>query len=206
VTLENPAPAGNQYFGTSVDISGATTIVGASPGNAGGAAYLYVRESSWPTTPTMTINDPSRSDTPDEFGWSVAVSGTSAVVGAPDTNGGTGVAYVYSDGSSGWSTTPVATLVGTGQNVASFGDVVAISGKSVVVGAPLSGANSDDYGRAFLFVDGASHWSESPSAVLREPTSTLDAFYGSDVGVSGPVAIVGTDVGGTGGKALLFTT
>jgi hypothetical protein len=206
VTLSDPAAAGNRYFGTSVNISGATAIVGASPGNTYGAAYVYVRESSWPTTPTVSFNDPSGSDPSDGFGWSVAVSGTSAVVGAPDTNGGTGVAYVYSDGSSGWSGTPVATLLGTGQNVESFGDVVAISGESIVAGAPLSGANSDDYGSAFLFVHGASHWPDTPSAALSEPTSTTNSLYGSGVGVSGALAIVGTDNGGTGGKAILFTT
>jgi hypothetical protein len=58
-----------------------------------GAGYLYTKDSSgWPTTPTSVFADhPSN-----EFGWSVGVSGSAAIVGAPDENeDGNGTAYVY---------------------------------------------------------------------------------------------------------------
>jgi hypothetical protein len=93
--LNDPAAA-NDYFGSSVAVSGKTVVVGALGTNSGaGAAYIYVKAASgWPTTPTATLNDPAATSD-DHFGYSVAVSGKTAVVGAPGTNSFAGTAYIY---------------------------------------------------------------------------------------------------------------
>ena len=87
----------------------------------------------------------------DNFGSSVAISGTRVVVGAPSDDTGAfdaGSAYVY-DLSSGTPTMPVATLnkpVPAVQDY--FGSSVAISDKRVVVGAPADDTGGSDAGSA----------------------------------------------------------
>ena len=70
----------------------------------------------------------------DYFGYSVAISGTTAVVGAPDHAEHAGRAYVFTKTATGWK--QVAELKGS-DTVAGddFGDSVAISGTTAVVGA-----------------------------------------------------------------------
>ncbi len=76
------------------------------------------------------------------FGLSVAVSGNTVVVATPDvTVGGKayqGMAYVFTVSNSGWpNMTQVAELTASdGAAYEGYGDAVAISGDTVVVGAP----------------------------------------------------------------------
>ncbi len=85
-TLQNPGTT-TGFFGWSVAVSGTTVVVGAvSPDITGGAAYIYVKGASgWPTTPTTKLKDPGAS-ADDYFGGSVALSGSTAVVGAYGSN------------------------------------------------------------------------------------------------------------------------
>ena len=71
-----------------------------------------------------------------EFGHSVAVSGNTAVVGAPFTSVGSqtaaGTVYIYTKGSTGWHTQPTATLDDPpGLANDNFGTSVAISGNTI---------------------------------------------------------------------------
>ncbi len=121
-------------FGTSVAVSGATAIVGA-PGHAGAGGLAFV----FTETPTgwKQTGDLKGSDTVagNEFGASIALSGTTAVVGAPSYGSDVGRAYVFIKTAKGWTQT--AELKGSGIGTgASFGKSVATSGGSVVVGAP----------------------------------------------------------------------
>jgi len=60
-----------------------------------GAAYIYVKgASSWPTKPTAALADPAAKKG-DDFGNSVAVSGRTAVIGAPYASSAAGVAYIF---------------------------------------------------------------------------------------------------------------
>ena len=92
-------------FGNSVAISGDTAVVGArDDDNAGGpnagSAYVFERNQggagAWGEVLKLTASDAAAQD---RFGWSVALSGDTAVVGAylGDHAGGTdaGSAYVY---------------------------------------------------------------------------------------------------------------
>jgi FG-GAP repeat len=78
----------------------------------------------------------------DAIGTAVAIGGDTVVVGAPNEtiNGNTyqGAAYVFVKPASGWSNlTPVAKLTAS-DNPQLFGAPVAISGDTIVVGAPWS--------------------------------------------------------------------
>lgn len=107
------------YFGLAVSISGSTAAVGAifndDHGSNSGAAYLFERDDGFWTERTKLL--PSDGGAQDWFGWSVAVTSDTALIGAlrDDDNGGeSGSAYlfpvsiIFADGlesgdCSGWS-------------------------------------------------------------------------------------------------------
>jgi hypothetical protein len=94
-TLNDPPATANDHFGYAVAVSRTTVVVGAFLTNNEGAAYIYLRAASvWPTTPTATLADPATT-AGDRFGWSVAVSGQTAVIGAFGTSSFAGAAYIY---------------------------------------------------------------------------------------------------------------
>ena len=148
-TLDDPA-ATNALFGSSVAVSGTTAVIGASgTKNGSGTAYIYVKGASgWPTKPSATLSDPAAT-ADDSFGYSVAVSGTTVVIGADGAKNGSGTAYIYVKGASGWPTKPTETLhdpAATSDD--SFGGSVAVSGKTAVIGA--EGAKSPRWGGLHL--------------------------------------------------------
>ena len=152
---------GCDYFGYSVAIAGDTVVVGASfeggdatsttasPNNAAyeaGAAYVFVRSAGvWSQQAYLKA---SNAEANDRFGWSVAISGDSVVVGAigesgsvistaanPDNNiANAGAAYVYVRSDGVWS--QQAYLKASNSGIVDYlGSRVAISGDTVVVGA-----------------------------------------------------------------------
>jgi len=92
--------ANDQFFGGSVSISGDMAVVGASSddekggrGSQSGSAYAYFRQQgthSWEQGTKLTAHDGKAGD---QFGWSVSLSGTTAIVGSP-TFDEIGSAYV----------------------------------------------------------------------------------------------------------------
>jgi hypothetical protein len=75
------------------------------------------------------------------FGWSVAISGTTAVVGT------VGRAYVFAKTAKGWNQVAELKAADTVVNDY-FGRSVAVSGTSSVVGAPF---HANYAGRAYVF-------------------------------------------------------
>ena len=189
VTLQDPAAVSGDGFGAVVGVSGSTAIVGA--GNlTTNTLYLYVKDSSgWPTAPTVTMHDPHPGD---DVPTSVAVSGTTVVVGAFGNNRA-GVAYIYVKGTSGWPTTPTVTLHDPAANVNDlYGGDVAVSGTTVVVGAADT---RSDFGAAYIYVKGTSGWPTKPSTALRDPGKNAQSGdqFGISVSVAGTTALVGAN-------------
>ena len=187
-------PTANNDFGLSVAVSGTTAVVGAEGTESGaGATYIYVKGASgWPTKPTAKLQDPAAT-AGDDFGISVAVSGTTAVVGAAETKSGAGAAYIYVKGASGWPTTPTAKL-SDGATGGDFGYSVAVSGTTVVVSAVSAKSST---GAAYIYVEGASGWPTTPTVKLHDPAATAGDFFGFSVAVSGKTAVVGAGAAGT---------
>jgi hypothetical protein len=76
-------------FGNSVALSGDTALIGAPTGNRTGAAYVFGRSgTTWSQQAKLTASDGAFDDL---FGYSVALSGDSALIGATGKN----VAYVF---------------------------------------------------------------------------------------------------------------
>ena len=147
-TLDNPDPfeydSGNDVFGISVAISGDYAIVGAyleddaSGRFDSGKAYIY-NATTGALIHTLNNPNPFGASTSDYFGFSVAISGDRAIVGAhqEDDASGTdsGKAYIYNVTTGALiHTLNNPNPVGT-SDVDNFGYSVAISGDRAIVSA-----------------------------------------------------------------------
>jgi hypothetical protein len=228
----------DDFFGHSVAVSGDTVVVGA-PGedslatgvngnqfsegafNAG-AAYVFVRRgTNWSQQAYLKA---SNADSPyqidgHDFGWSVAVSGDTVVVGAPheDSNATgvngdqrnrdaihSGAAYVFVRNGTTWSQQAYLKASNTEQ-LDGFGTSVAVSGNIVVVGAPfeqsnangVNGNQADNHangaGAAYVFFrNGNVSWSQV--AYLKASNTGVDAspFANDEFGSAVAVSVAGT--------------
>jgi hypothetical protein len=186
-------------FGWSVAISGTTAVVGATA-HAGfaGRAYVFTKTAvGWRQVAELTSSD---SVAGDGFGSSVAISGTTAVVGAlPGGDSIGGRAHVFTKTASGWR--QVAELKASDVVGGGFSSSVAISGVTVVVGAY---AKTNAVGRAYVFTKTASGWRQ---VAELKASDTVTGDFGGSVAISGTTALVGADFAGSniGGRAYLFT-
>ena len=184
-------------FGNSVAISGSTAVVGA-PDHAAcsdcalGAAYVFVQSGeTWSQQAELTASDGAAADF---FGYSVAVSGSTAVVGALNhtvgSNSGQGAAYVFAESAGAW-TQQVELTASDGMARDAFGFSVAVSGSTVVVGAPAHpfSSGSAGPGAAYVFVQSDAKWSQQAELTASDGAAGDD--FGFSVAVSGSTAVVG---------------
>ncbi|HEV2426051.1 MAG TPA: FG-GAP repeat protein [Terriglobia bacterium] len=148
-------------FGQSVAISSNTIAVGATGVNSeAGAAYVFVEPTSGWTTMTQTAKlSASDGGAGDAFGYSVAIGGTSVLVGAGNaylnSNPLQGSAYLYIKPSKGWistSTYSAKFTAGDGSASAHFGRSVAAYSSTFAIGA-YEGSNTGGalVGAAYVF-------------------------------------------------------
>lgn len=183
--------AANDWFGSSVALSGDRLAVGAYqhgiPEVNGGAVYVYLRNPSsglWELDQKLTPSDIGPGF---GFGASVAIDGDTLIAGAPgwrstipaeDENG---AAYVFVRGATGWDE-DARLVAGSGAGDAVFGFDVALRGALAAVGAwnQTGGVafDSEDEGAAYLFRRAEGLWTQE--ARLRPANLDLEpeADYG----------------------------
>ena len=198
LALASPTPAEKNFFGRSVAISGDRIVVGMDrggtnvPGTLGGAAYVYDLASATPSEPVATLSSPN-SSWGDYFGYTVGISGTRVVVGAFDDDTGasnSGSAYVYDLGSATPEIPVTALNNPTPATQDQFGQVVAIAGVRVVIGAPGHDLITTNAGSAYLY-DVAGAQPAIPVARLDPgPTPAFGEGFGGSVAISGTRVIV----------------
>jgi len=198
-TLNHPSPVLGDIFGLSVGISGTRVVVGAPHEDTGGTdsgrAYVYDLVGATPRTPVITMNNPNPGPNPrdyDHFGYSVAIAGTWAVVGAPHSDIGSdnaGSAYVY-DLASALPAIPVVTLTNPSPVVEAWlGWSVAVSGTRLVVGAPHNDIRAPE-GTAYIY-DVAGPSPTVPVITVTNPYTTLFTGFGWSVAISGTRVVIG---------------
>jgi hypothetical protein len=191
--------ASSDFFGNSVAVSIDTAIIGSSEDFVGGntqqgSAYIFTRSGTiWTEQAHLFASDGANGD---RFGTSVAISGTTVIVGAYHADVGVnpdqGAAYVFVKAQTGSSWTQQAKLTASdGASSDIFGYSVAINGSNVVVGAYLDdvGANSDQ-GSAYVFVRSGTIWTEEQHLFASDGTTA--SYFGESVAISGTTAIVGS--------------
>jgi uncharacterized repeat protein (TIGR01451 family) len=180
-------------FGFSVAISGDTVVVGAEGVNGfQGAAYVFTKPGlAWENmteTAKLTASDAQAGD---YFGFSVAISGDTVVVGAEGVNGYQGAAYVFTKPSSAWENmTETAKLTASDAQAGdNFGSSAAISNETVVVGAP--GVNTSQ-GAAYVFSEPGPGWTSiTETAKLTASDGQENDYFGSAVATALGTVVVG---------------
>jgi hypothetical protein len=221
--------ASNDQFGVDVAISGDTIVIGAfgedssAPGVNGdelkddfesaGAAYVFVRSGGdWKQQAYLKASNPGPGDF---FGFSVAISGDTAVVGAhnedssatgidgnPSDDGApdSGAAYVFHRTGGTWAQQAYLKASNTGP-ADSFGVDVAISGNTVAVGAHLEDssakgpyANQADNGAngagaTYVFERSGPTWFQQ--AYLKASNTGANDQFGLAVALAADVLVAG---------------
>ena len=203
-------PAQVEEFGISVAIGGDFAIVGAwrDGPNTRGAAYTFERiGGSWVSDQKLLASDQQPGA---RFGFAVALSGSTAVVGALRHSVISGAfhhgkVYVFDRVGSSWveGAQLVASDAVPGAN---FGGSVSIAGSRILIGA----LNNDELGlasgSAYVFDLIGVDWVET-TKLLASDGAELDQF-GFSVAVSGDRALVAApfddDSGGSSGSVYVF--
>jgi FG-GAP repeat protein len=158
------------------------------------------------TTQTLTESSPVAGD---GFGTSVAIDGSTMVVGAPDAGPEQqGEVDIYTQASDGkW--TFLQTLTGVDAQAEDFGEAVAISGNTIVVGAP-GGSSKYDEGSVWIYTRTSSSglWPTSGQTIAATQTmEDLGDEFGYSVAISGNLLAVGEPgVDDYQGEAFVYTT
>ncbi|NEP61320.1 MAG: PKD domain-containing protein, partial [Symploca sp. SIO2G7] len=202
--LQPPDLQQGDYFGHSVAISGELAIVGAyladAPGKPdAGVAYIFkLAGGTWQQQQKLQPPDLHQGD---QFGFSVAISGELAIVGAryadapgkPDA----GAAYIFKLVGGTWQQQQKLQPPDLQRNDY-FGYSVAISGEVAIVGAHLADApGKPDAGVAYIFKLAGGTWQQQK---LQPPDLQRNDYFGWSVAISGEVAIVGTRLADAPGK------
>ncbi len=207
--LTAPDGAAYDYFGHSVALSGDTALIGArgatvNGAESRGAAYVFTRSGGqWAFQAKLTASDGAGGD---RFGYSVALSGDTAAIGA-DVAGDAdqGAVYVFTRQGAAWAE-QAKLSVSASDAYPRFGCSVALSAGTLVAGASWSDvAGAADRGAAYVFTGGGSVW--TPQAQLTAAAGASGDRFGAAVAVDGDTAVVGADVAGAAarGAAYVFT-
>ncbi|GAB3409454.1 FG-GAP repeat protein [Flindersiella endophytica] len=184
-------------YGASVAVDGNTAVVGAlgAAGAGGeGAVYVLVRNgTTWAQQAKLVASDGQAGD---HFGASVAISGSTVVIGADAADGAAtdqGAAYVFVRSGTAWSQQAKVTA-SDGASFDGFGQSVALSGDSALVGSPVAGG-------AYVYVRSGPAWSQQ----AKLTAAGADGF-GNSVDLDGDSALVGALNTNAGqGAAYVFT-
>jgi hypothetical protein len=206
---DDGAPA--DWFGYSVALSGDTAFVGVhrddDSGDSSGSAYVFIRTGSTWTQQQKLLPDDSAAD--DSFGYSVALSGDTALVGArydDDHGHASGSTYVFTRTGSTW-TEQQKLLPDDGAADDSFGSSISLNGDTALVGAANDDDNGSSSGSAYVFTRTGSTWTEQQK--LLPDDGTAGDSFGYSVALSGDTALVGAgnddDSGSNSGSAYVFT-
>lgn len=231
-TIVSPDSADGDQFGAAIAMEGDTVVIGAPAaapgGNAGaGRAYIFRHTLVFDPFPPFAGHDAfvevaellaPTSGAGKEFGFSVAIGGDTAVVGAPYANRLSGVTYmnagyaaVYqrnAGGTNAWGHT--STAFGDLHANDNFGYSVAVGGANLLIGSPngrvTPAGTTYTSGRAYFFnVDG--NGVATYDHYVGTATPANNRAFGAAVAIDASVAAVGAPnaAGGYAASVDVFT-
>lgn len=206
---------GGDHFGNTVAISGAVALVSSPEAAVGGNSsqgkvlvYGQAADGSWSATQTLLASDGAAWN---EFGWSMAIAGRTAVIGSINakigTNNSQGAAYVFTQGSDGVWTETQKLVADDGRAVDWFGSAVTVADDMIVVAA--YGAHySDQMGRGAVYVftkDGGGSWTQTQQLVADD--GAVGNYFGQAIARDGATLLVsapGANVNGHHGQGAVY--
>jgi hypothetical protein len=149
-----------------------------------GSAHIFANNgTTWNQVTTLHSDDPK---TGAWFGSHVAISGNTVVITEPHQYKKSGDAYIFTNSRGTWH--QIAHLTGDNSTLqTAFGNSVAISGNTLIVGEPLADATH-------IFSNNNGTWKET--ARLTSPNHSSTGSFGGAVAISGNVAVIGEHWGG----------
>jgi hypothetical protein len=202
----------DDYFGSSVSISGDYVIAGAwyedhdasglNTLAGAGSAYIFKRNGTrWTQQQKIVASDRGSGD---YFGFTVSITENYAIVGAynedENVSGGStltdaGSAYIFKLNGSTWS--QLQKIVASDRYIGDFfGYSVSISGSYAIIGAigedeDISGGNTiDQAGSAYIFNRIDTTWIQHQKIVSSDRGA--DEYYGMSVSIDSAYAIIGS--------------
>jgi hypothetical protein len=186
-------------FGHSVAISGDTIVIGTRfrdyglPHEVAGRAYVFQREGmTWTQQAQLTASDHAAED---YFGTAVAINGDTVAIGADGDDVGQssdqGSVYIFTRGGTSW-TERVKILAQDGRATDNFGNSLALSSKTLIVGAKSNdvGANINQ-GSAYVFTGTGSDWSQQ--AQLAASDGAPNDEFGVTTAIDGDTVLIGNN-------------
>jgi len=190
--LKADPPRNGAEFGSAVDISGNTIVVGAwretvAPNDTQGAAYVFVRSGTvWTQQARLLASDGAFND---QFGSAVAIDGETIAIGAPfddvGANQNQGSVYVFTRSGANW-TQQARFSSSNGAANDNFGNAVDISSETIAVGAYR---RNTFRGAAYVFTRNGSTWSEQQ--ILNATDGTGGDEFGFALSLDGNTLAVG---------------
>ena len=198
-------------FGNTIAFEGDTALIGAYGtmvnGNfSQGAVYVFkLTGGVWTQTQKITADDGQMFD---NFGYSIGLSGATAIIGADGAsigdNGAQGTAYVY-DGSSGTWTKTQKLVASDGGASDIFGYSIAFDGTQLLIGAYMYNMGQ---GAVYAFGNSGGTWTQTQKIVASD--AATNTYFGYATALSGSTLLIGSwgaNPGGndTQGAAYIFT-
>jgi hypothetical protein len=185
-------------FGRAVALTQSYLLVGA--GGAGtnnvhvlGSVYIY-RSAPGGWTEVQKIDAPDPDDDTAFFGFPLAISGSTALVGsyAATVNGNLGQGAVYAYKLLGGSWTQTAKLLARdGHARDNFGVSLAIEGKTAFVGAPGATVHGNvSQGTVYRFEEQGAQWTQVQQLAIQQGVPI--SFFGSSVNYQSPTLLIGS--------------
>ena len=190
-------------FGSSVALAEDTALIGAylddEKGVAAGAVYVFVRSgSTWTQQQKLLASDGAADK---YFGVAVALSGDTALVGATlddDSGKKAGAAYIFVRSGATW-TEQQKLLASDGMAFQTFGNAVALSGDTALVGASLNTDKGSETGAVYIYVRSGGIWTEQQKILASDAVSSNGRF-GCSVALSGDTALIGALIDSENGQ------
>lgn len=200
----------DQLFGHALALSGSEALV-AVPGDTFASFQGFVdvfteSNGTWADATNLSASDGAAGN---HFGTSVALSGTTAFIGAPGTtvngNVGQGAVYVFTGSGNGWSQSQELTDE-TNTAGGAFGDAVALDSSNAVVGAPYVPQNpSSEQGTLYTFANSSGVWSQTQTLTpLGSSECCSNSGFGTELALAQPGILAGDWDSGNGGSGATY--
>jgi hypothetical protein len=184
----------NDLFGFRVLVSGNTAVISApAPIYRPGAVYIFTNSNGTWTQTQKLIPSPDLPPPPnwsDFFGWSLALSGDTLLVGAPFTfgaQGPIGAAFVFTQSGGVWTQTDQLTASDAAV-IDYFGWAVGLVNDTAVVGSYNHNAGE---GAAYVFTNSGGTWSQTQEIFPSDGAQGDGHQFGSSVAFDGRTILVG---------------
>lgn len=202
--------AANDGFGYAVALDGETVLIGAYrtavTGADQGAAYVLTLRDSRHTEQQKLIADDGKKE--EYFGSNVALSGDTLIVAAVRTDKFRGAVYVFTR----TGTPPVwrfqqKLTAPDGVSGDNFGQSLALSGNTLLVGAPYSDARLVNQGVVYPFTRTGAIWQLADRSFTTADTdASPNTYFGQSIALSGDLAVIGAPgLNNSRGAVFVFT-